>query len=140
MYLKLCLSCPQYGNTYLPELNLVKPTGAKQRLAGGGTMVQGFQVFFVLLYTAVLTLSVATISLTMRCDPDRALGTILDLLVPLGMIGLGSAIHTIPEGPPFSYLLWWLRLAMAAQLVSEASVLRGICRDYDETHGDDAGR
>jgi len=115
----------QYGNTYAPELNLTKPSVTH----GAVPRVQGFQVFFVGVYATILTLSVTTISLTQQCEPARVAGSVLDLFIPLGLLGLGSALHTVPEGPPFSYLLWWFRVAMLYQLILEATTLGSICQD-----------
>lgn len=125
----------QYGNTYLPELNLTGPS----RDARGLVRVRGFQVFFVLVYAAILTLATSNISLAARCAPERVLSSVLGVLMPLGLLALGSALHTVPEGPPFSYLLWWFRAAMLYQLAVEALSAKSICRAYDKDHGDDDG-
>ena len=60
---------------------------------------------------------------------------VLDMFIPLGLLALGSALHVIPEGPPFSYLLWWFRVAMTFQLgvqVLDLYTMKRICKMADD--------
>ena len=63
------------------------------------------------------------------------------MVIPLGLLALGSALHVLPEGPPFSYLLWWFRAAMTLQIVVQVLDLyfmQQICRmSADDVVGDD---
>lgn len=117
----------QYGNTYLPELNTTKPSVLRA--------VKGYQVFFALVYATILTVAVTGISLSVRCGKsgkDGAVRTqdqVLRVFIPLGLLAVGSIVHATPEVAPFSYLLWWFRVAMLYQLFVEILELGTICND-----------
>ena len=129
----------QYGNTYLPNINISKPSEARA--------VRGYQILFALVYATCITLAVSGIAINIRCaggvyDRNNGLSAlmlvphqVLDMFIPLGLLALGSALHVIPEGPPFSYLLWWFRVAMAFQLgvqVLDLYTMKRICKMADD--------
>jgi hypothetical protein len=117
----------QFGNTYLPRLNITQPyhiTSAKRS-------VKGYHLFFTLVYCCNITLATVNISLAIRCDLSQLPGMVLRILIPAGLLVVSSVIHMIPEGPPFSYLLWWLRMSMFYQLMVDALETGHICKEYD---------
>ena len=104
------------GNTYLPDINTARPS--KMRA------VRGYQIFFALVYAACIALAVSGISFNMQCGEDdgppyqsyyQFSQQSFRIYVPLGLLALGSTLHVMPEGAPFSYLLWWFRVGMIFQ-------------------------
>lgn len=116
-------SLEQYGNSYLPELNIARPSEQRS--------VRWYHLFFTFVYCLNITLSVTGISMAARCNGVRIVDQLLKLLIPTGLLILSSAVHTVPEGPPFSYLLWWLRFTMLYQLAVDSVDLTDICKIHD---------
>mmetsp|Transcript_37560 Transcript_37560/g.48584 ORF Transcript_37560/g.48584 Transcript_37560/m.48584 type:complete len:147 (-) Transcript_37560:359-799(-) len=114
----------QYGNSYLPEINMAKPSKKSN--------IEGFQVFFVLIYCLNITFSIVNMSMSVRCNKTQLPSQLLRIIIPVGLLALSSVIHMIPEKPPFSYLLWWLRWSMIYQLVVDIIDINNMCKVYDQ--------
>jgi len=97
----------QFGLAYMPTLNLTDPINKR------GT-VSIVQLPFIFLYCCTAAISVTGITYS-YCSSGYWIdmsGFILGLFIPAGVLSLTSVIHREPEEPPFSYLLWFLRIVM----------------------------
>jgi len=97
----------QFGLAFMPELNLTKSKNKRNT-------VSFLQLPFLFMYCCTSAISVSGIVYTV-CAGDRwnvVSDQILSLVIPTGVLCLGSVIHRVPEEPPYSYLLWFLRFIM----------------------------
>ena len=109
--------------------------------------VRGYQIFFALVYAACIALAVSGISFNMQCGEDdgppyqayyQFSQQSFRIYVPLGLLALGSTLHVMPEGAPFSYLLWWFRVGMIFQFgvqIFDFYAVSGMCHDGKKSGG-----
>jgi len=98
----------QFGLAFMPELNLTKDKNKRHT-------VSFLQLPFLFMYCCTSAVSVSGIVYS-YCAGDHwnvISSFILSLVIPTGVLCLGSVIHRVPEEPPYSYLLWFLRFIMA---------------------------
>ena len=132
--------CPSTadGNTYLPGINAVAPSKVHA--------VRGYQLFFAVVYSVCIAFAVSGMSFSLQCAHNVKYQSYYQadisfqafcIYFPLGLLALGSTLHIMPEGPPFSYLLWWFRVGSLFQLIVQifdfAAGIEGFC----EKMGDD---
>jgi len=104
----------QFGLAFMPQLNLTKNKNKRNT-------VSYIQLPFLFLYCVTSAVSVSGIVYS-HCagdDWDIVSSFILGLVIPTGVLCLGSVIHRVPEEPPYSYLLWFLRFIMTWLTVNE---------------------
>jgi len=97
----------QFGLGFLPELNLTKEKDKRKT-------VSFIQLPFLIMYCCTSAVSVTGIVYTYCAGHAwyKVSMFILALVIPTGVLCLGSVIHRVPEEPPYSYLLWFLRFVM----------------------------
>jgi len=98
----------QFGLAFMPMLNLTNENNKRHT-------VSFLQLPFLFMYCCTSAISVSGIVYT-YCASDHwnvVSSFVLSLVIPTGVLGLASVIHRVPEKPPYSYLLWFLRFIMA---------------------------
>lgn len=98
----------QFGLAFMPELNLTEEKNKRNT-------VSFVQLPFLFMYCCTSAISVTGLVYSWCADDywDHFSTFILALVIPTGVLCLGSVIHRVPEEPPYSYLLWFLRFIMA---------------------------
>lgn len=125
----------QYGNSFLPQLNLGKlPKQVRNRAT------QYYQLFFLFVCMLQLACEVTKISASVLREADESgvlksniqfgLEQILPIGVPMGMLLWSSATSGTKEVPPYSYVLWWLRFLVLAETAASLLFLPLIFADF----------
>lgn len=104
----------QFGLAFMPELNLTKEKDKRKT-------VSFLQLPFLIMYCCTSAMSVTGIVYSYCAGDDWNVVSkfILSMVIPTGVLCLGSVIHRVPEEPPYSYLLWFLRFIMTWLTVNE---------------------
>eukprot|EP01084_Bolivina_argentea_P259972 438877_1 len=108
----------QFGYIYMPELNKKQQTYGVWKKKRNIVLYR--DILFINLYVITAALAITSISYAVQCKrySDWIKNYSLIAIGSLGVLLLGSVIHTEPEKPPFSYLLWFLRFYMTFYTVN----------------------
>ena len=114
----------QFGLVYLPDLNaeiMMHFKGSpKDRTGDNSRSVLYLDIFFLCLFTLSSATGIYAVTFAAMCPRygDWSKNFLLSTVGHLSVVALGSVMHRVPTVPPYSYLLWVLRLYLCWDFVN----------------------